>query len=389
MEVKEQPIQVYLIFALFVFFGILFLPVCLKAVELTDKVSISGDLTLVNQWLDKSKGDVPNKDRGSAVIDLNLSIRPTSKDELFGRISFAEGSGFHSPRSRYPFILSSNADNLYIDLRDINGHSRDYLLEVWYSRMFEPKKDGPSFKLTGGILDSPRFIDDNRYANDEIGQFMNETFVNNPVANLPSSDWGLAMELEWKSYSFKLVGMRSKNENEEMDRKKFNWFGMQLGYKLDIGIGEGNYRVYAYTTDKKFENWRADAYKALRGFGVSFDQEIIRETLGAFVRAGWQDDSARVDYTRMFSLGLNLSGILWGRKKDEIGLGYAYLKSPTKHEDLKKTHVLEGYIKFQLATYRFINSDLTLDYQYIKDKAREIKETRAGHIYGARLNISF
>ncbi|MEN2986335.1 MAG: carbohydrate porin [Thermodesulfovibrionaceae bacterium] len=364
-----------------VFFLILFFPLLASAVEITEKLSISGTATTVYQWLNKARGDVSNKDRGSAVLDFNVSFRPIENGEFFVRLSFAKGDGLKGVN---PFLLSPNADDLFSDLKNINGHSRDHLLEFWYAHKFELKKD-ISIKLTAGLIDSTAFIDDNNYAADELTQFMNEVLVHNPLANLPSYDSGLAAEFEWDRFHLRVVGMRSKNEIE----KSYNWIGAQIGYKLETVIGEGNYRVYAYTTNKRFEGWETDTYKALRGIGVSFDQQLIKDTVGAFLRMGWQDDSAQVDYNRMFSLGLNFNGGIWGRKNDEIAVGYAYLKTPSKNEELKYTQVFEGYIKFQLFSYKFLSSDITFDYQYIYDKTRNPENTKAGHIYTVRLNFHF
>ncbi|WP_353685553.1 carbohydrate porin [Thermodesulfovibrio sp. 3462-1] len=370
----------------FAFLFVLFISLNSYAADITEWLSISGSATTVYQWLNKAQGNVENKDRGSAVIDFNVSLKPTENDEFFVRASFAKGSGFHR-QGDYPFTLNPNADDLFVDLQNINGHSRDHLQELWYSHKFPIQKD-MSIKLTAGIIDSTAFIDDNAYAADELHQFMNEALVHNPLANLPSYDAGVAAEFEAGGFHLRLVGMRSKNENENMDVKNYNWIGAQIGYKVESSLGEGNYRLYAYTTNKKFENWDADAYKALRGIGVSFDQQLIKDTLGAFLRAGWQDDSAAVDYNRMISFGLNLNGSVWGRKDDEVGVGYAYLKSPSKNLDLSRSQVFESYVKFKLFAYKFLSSDITLDYQYIQDKTRQ-EGTKAGHIYGVRFNINF
>jgi len=178
----------------FAVFCILFVPFNSYAVDITDKLSISGTATGVYQWLNKAQGDVPNKNRGSVVIDFNVSLKPTENDEFFLRASFAKGSGFHSANSGYPFVLSPNADDLFVDLQNINGHSRDHLQELWYSHKFPIQKD-VSLKVTAGIIDSTAYIDDNAYAANELHQFMNEALVHNPLANLPSYDGDLSREL--------------------------------------------------------------------------------------------------------------------------------------------------------------------------------------------------
>ncbi|MDI1471849.1 Carbohydrate-selective porin [Thermodesulfovibrio sp. N1] len=358
----------------------LLFPFTVYAADIIEWLSISGSATGVYQWLNKTQGDIENKDRGSTVIDFNVSIKPIENSEIFLRASFAKGSGL---KDINPFILSPNADDLFSDLKNINGHPRDHLLELWYSHKFPIEKE-IFLKFTAGIIDSTAFIDDNIYANDELGQFMNEAFVNNPLANLPSYDAGVSVEFEWDKIHLRLVGMRSKNDYE----RRFNWIGAQVGYKLETTLGEGNYRLYAYTTNKRFKNWDSDGYKSLKGIGVSFDQQLIKDTLGAFFRAGLQDDSAVIDYNRMVSFGFNLNGSIWGRKDDEIGIGYAYLKSPPKNEELLRSRVFESYLKFKLFSYKAISSDITLDYQYIQDKTRE-EGTKAGNIYGIRFSLNF
>lgn len=149
---------------------------------------------------------------------------------------------------------------------------------------------------------------------------MNEALVHSPIANLPSYDVGAGVEFKWEKLHLRVVGIRSKNKNENMDVKYYSWIGAQVGCKLETSLGEGNYRLYAYTTNKRFENWDANAYKTLKGFGVSFDQQLIKDTLGAFFRGGFQDDSAMVDYKRIFSLGLNLNGSIGGVKMMKLEL---------------------------------------------------------------------
>lgn len=359
-------------------------PFSVHPADLTDWLSFSGSVTGVYQWLSRSRGDVEKRDRGSSVIDFDISLRPSKNDEFLVRASFAKGNGLKKDNQ---FHLSPNADDLFDDLHNINGHPRDHLQELWYSHKFEIGKE-TFLRLRGGIIDSSGLIDDNIFAADELQQFMNEALVHNPLANLPSYDAGLAVEFEQDRFHLRLVGMVSKNENEQMDVKNYSWVGAQIGYKLETSLGEGNYRLYGYTTNRRFENWDADAYKSLKGFGISFDQSLIKDRLGAFFRAGWQDDSAKVDYKEMISFGLNLNGSVWGRKDDEIGIGYAYLKSPSRNEELRKSQVFEGYVKFKLLEYKFLSSDITFDYQYIGERLRREGE-RSGHVYGTRFNINF
>ncbi|MDW7998049.1 MAG: porin, partial [Thermodesulfovibrio sp.] len=128
--------------SLFLLFFLIF-PLSAYAVDITENLSISGTATTVYQWLKMTKGYADNlteskkKDRGSAALDFNLSFRPIENGEFFLRASFAKRDGL---KAVSPFTLSPNADDLFSDLKNINGHSRDHLLELWYAHKFELKK---------------------------------------------------------------------------------------------------------------------------------------------------------------------------------------------------------------------------------------------------------
>lgn len=358
-----------------------------SAFEINENLSISGTVTSVYQWLNMTKGYLDEegkekrKDRGSLALDLGISIKPYEQGEFFIRTSFAKGNGL---KGVSPFVLPPNGDDLSDDLKNINGRSRDHLLELWYAHKFE-LKENMKLRLQAGIVDSAAYIDDNAYANSEIKQFMNPALVNSPVGNRPTYDLGAAIEFEWDSLSVRVLGIRSKNEFE----RHFNFLVGQIGVKLESPIGEGNYRVYVYGTDKKFPSWNENQLKPIRGLGVSFDQQIIKDILGAFFRAGFQNSSVMADYKGMYSLGVNINGNIWGRKDDEIGIGYAYLRSSSKNPELKNSQVFESYVSFRLFSYKFLQSDLTIDFQHLRDSKKHPFETVAGNVFGVRLNLSF
>lgn len=44
---------------------------------------------------------------------------------------------------------------------------------------------------------------------------MNAALVNNPIANRPTYDAGIAFEFEWDKFHLRIIGMRSKNDIEK------------------------------------------------------------------------------------------------------------------------------------------------------------------------------
>ncbi|MCS7164531.1 MAG: porin, partial [Thermodesulfovibrio sp.] len=120
--------------SLLIFLFIIIIPFSSYSLDITENLSISGTATTVYQWLKMTKGYADNlteskkKDRGSAALDFNVSLRPIENGEFFLRASFAKRDGL---KAVSPFTLSPNADDLFSDLKNINGHSRDHLLELW------------------------------------------------------------------------------------------------------------------------------------------------------------------------------------------------------------------------------------------------------------------
>jgi porin len=395
LEMKKALLAILLVFLT---------PMIVSAYDVNEKLSIEGTLTGVYQYGDiesKDEGIDDQFDRGSGAMDLGVNFHPTDKDEFQITLSYAAGNGLNPI---VPFSLAPYADDLEEDLKNINGRNRDYLLEAWYKHTFTFNKDA-SLGITGGIIDATGYIDDNNFANDEVAQFMNDIFVNNTLANLPSYDIGGVLELEISNFSIRGLMMSSKTgytTTEETGKvwcehkndwkpvysdvekyKEYNYYALQLGYKLGTPMGEGNYRIYGFTTNKRFLDWDGTGEESLQGFGISADQKLS-EIVGVFARLGWQDDkAAAVVHDAVYSGGLNINGKLWGRENDEIGVGYAYLNATDKAE-IDNTNAIESYAKFQISEF----SDITFDVQYINDKMK-VGEDKEGVIYGIRLNAYF
>lgn len=232
--------------------------------------------------------------------------------------------------------------------------------------------------MTLGIIDATAYLDENAFANDENAQFLNDVFVNNPLANLPSYEGGGVVAWEAGALAVQGLVMNSQTEDDE----DFNYYALQLGYTLETAWGEGNYRIYGFITDEEFLDEQEQDREALQGVGLSLDQ-TVDENLGLFVRLGWQDDEAVVDHDQLYSAGAQISGRLWGRELDWAGIGYAYL-SGADSGDIDQTQAIEGYVRFQVSEY----GDASLSLQYLKDELDE-GEDQEGWIYGVRLNAYF
>jgi hypothetical protein len=341
------------------------------AYDITDKFSIGAILAgaYQYQWVD---GD-DNKGRGAIPFQPEFSFRPTGKDEFFAKFGFAAGNGLNGVTQ---FNLAPWGADLEDDVKDINGRNRDYLLTAWYNHTFEFGENN-ALVLTGGVIDSTVYVDLNLFANNEYTQFMNAALVNAPTGFFPSYDIGGAAEWEIENWSITVLGM---NVGENDDGNNYNYAAGQIGYRANTSLGDGNYRLIVDGTSKDFLDENGNAERLLAA-SVSFDQEL-GDIFGAWIRVGWQDDGAIIDYDYLLSGGLDITGKWYGREEDNIGIGFAYLNGKNEFD---YTQVAEIYWRFVLNDY----VATTVDFQYMKDKFDTNKDDRDGIIAGVRLTTEF
>ncbi|MEW6586193.1 MAG: carbohydrate porin [Nitrospirota bacterium] len=373
----KQVVHRVLILFQFLILCFVIAPKHVGAYEINEKLSVDGMLTGIYQHADTDGEKIDSAGRGTAELDLGINFHPTEADAFRVSLSFAAGNGLNYLEM---FSLVPFAGDLEDDLKNINGRNRDYLLEAWYKHTFKLSENA-DLGVTGGIIDATAYIDDNNFANCECSQFMNEAFVNHRNVNLPSYDLGGVVELNVSDFSIRALGMNSKFESDDGQFTNYNYYALQAGYKLAANLGEGNYRLYGFTTNDRFECSGGEK-GSLQGFGISADQKL-GDIVGVFVRASWQDDEAIIDHDDIYSGGLNINGKLWGRENDEIGIGYAYLDGACE-SGIDRTTAAEAYLKVKVSGY----NDITLDVQYMDDDLKT-GEDRDGVIYGVRMSAYF
>jgi hypothetical protein len=346
-----------------------------RAYDLNDRLSVGGVIAgdMQCQRLSEKAG-AHNECDHALPIQPELSFRPTDADELFVKAGFANGNGLND---KSPFVLVPWAADLHHNVKDINGNNRDYLLTAWYRHTFSLAADS-TLAATVGLVDATDYLDENAYANDEYTQFMNQALVNGPNAFLPSYDRGGA--LGWEAGPWSLRGVVMKvNENDAGN--EFTFYGAQLGYTLQTGLGEGNYRVLVDRTSKDFLGKDGETGNKCASIMFSFDQQL-GDVVGAFLRFGWQDDDAAVVYDSIWSGGINIKGSPWHRDEDNIGLGYAWLDGG--NQEVRQSQAAEGYYRFVINTRLALSADV----QYMIDELHN-QENPQGFIFGLRLTAEF
>lgn len=318
-------------------------------------------------------GADPDDCRSAIPAQFELSLRPGDAGELFVKLGIAGGNGLND---RTPLLLSPWAADLEDDLKDINGRDRDHLLAAWYRHSHAMGHAG--LAVTAGIIDATDYLDENAYANDEYSQFMNEALVNGPNAFLPSYDAGVALELDRGPLSLKAVVMDvGTNDNGS----SFQFYGAQIGYTKESNGRSQEHRVVVAKTSHDFLH-RTRAHVKEDLLAVLYSGDWTADSVGFWVRSGWQDDAGAVDYQWLYSGGLYLDGKRWGRAGDGVGVGAAYLSGG--NQDVDRVYVVEGYYRWALGG----DLHLTLDLQY-QDGKRVGGADRRGWVLGLRSTAAF
>lgn len=331
------------------------------------RLSIGGVLAY-SEALGSSRGQT------GAPFQPELTVRPARSSEFFVKLGFA---GDSTTNGSSPFALPPWAVDRAADVEAINGRDRDHLLQAWYRLTVDFGADR-MLRATAGIIDAADFLDGNAYSNDEFAQFMNAALVNSATLFIPAYDGGVALDWATPRWSARGVYM---NVGENDAGNDYDFYGFELARRLDAPTGRGNYRLSVNRTNGRFSDRAGAAGRRLAGIGLSFDQEL-GDLLGVFVRIGWQDDEAAIDYESSHSIGVHIHGNAWGRTDDNIGVGLAYLNG--NRRDLERTCVTEAY-------YRYVLNDflaLTGDVQYMADD-RGDRADPADFILGVRATIEF
>ncbi len=371
-----------IIFRLIVVLAVLLLQTNAFGYDITDKFSIGGVAAGNYQYLqgdeDSAGDDVDDGGKVSVVFQPEMSFRPYEGGELFAKFGFAANNGLNV---KSPFVLATWAADLEDDVKDINGRNRDYLLTAWASHTFE-FSENHTLGLTGGIIDATDYVDENAFANDEYGQFQNEVFVNGVNGNFVSYDIGGVVDWAYGNFSAKGLIMDEGTGSENEVDDNFQYYAAQLAYRLETGLGEGNYRVIGSLTSDDFEDADGDDDEQLTAVGLSADQQL-GDIFGLFLRVYWQDDDAAVTYETEFSGGVNISGSLWNREQDNIGIGFAYLDDGETEVD--NTIVFEGYVRFGLNDFFAVTADV----QYMEDEYDDPLEDVDGWVGSIRVTAEF
>lgn len=332
----------------------LFLRLMLKAQQLTDKLLFNGVLSGAIQCQNLSADtEEDNTCKGAVPVQPEITYQATEHDRLLLKLGFAAGNGLNDVT---PFVIPPWGADLEDGVENINGSGRDHLLEVWYEHIFTID-DRNMLGLTLGVIDASRYLDQNFYANDEYLQFMNPALSNAPNTLLPSYDLGVAAVWRIDKWSFSGVLM---DVHQNRDSDTYTFYGVQAGYRLNTTLGVGNYRVLL-NGDRNLIDLTTRNRQKNDILILSFDQQF-GNSFGAFTRLGWRLDDEPINYSALYSGGIDIRGNLWGRMLDNIVVGLVYLDGGNGR--IKNTRIAETYCRMVITPYLALTGDI----QYMRDE---------------------
>ncbi len=273
-------------------------------------------------------------------------------------------------------------------------------------------------------------FDQNRYANNNRTQFLNYDFLFNTAWDYASDTRGYSFGLatavvqpRWR------LAFGVYMEPNTANGAKFTYIDWgELGYNLELTLKPNDagtvVRLLTYLNEGRMGSY--DAALALGGatsttpdlvqvqkrggtkygFGLNFEQPIADggET-GIFARLGWNDGHhenwSYVESDRHASLGVQVSGVRWGRAEDGFGLAYGVNGISSEHKDYLAAggvgillgdgrlnygleQAFEAYYRLQINKY----AALSPDFQYIVNPGYN-RDRGPADVYGLRFRLSY
>jgi high affinity Mn2+ porin len=296
------------------------------------------------------------------------------------------------------------------------------------ANQFSDSQTANRLVLTIGKFSVVDIFDNNKYAHDPRGDFMNWTLIDTGTFDYAADAWGFSYgaAAEWYQGDWTVRGgvfdQSIVPNSAALDSSfgQFQWVG-EIERRYELWGQPGKLAVTGFLTRARMGNF-ADAialaaatggpadisavrqYGSRGGVSLNLEQQIT-EQLGAFVRAGVADgDIEPYDFTdvdRTVAAGLQLAGKQWGRPDDTIGLAGVVNGITKIHEQFLNAgglgilvgdgmlphpgpeQIIEAYYALPVSYFR-----LTLDYQFIVNPGYN-EDRGPVSVVGARLHAQF
>lgn len=291
------------------------------------------------------------------------------------------------------------------------------------------KRDVDRITLIAGRFAVGDFFDNNVYAHDPRGDFMNWALWASAAydfpADLPGYTRGAVVELNRKEWALRAALLQVPSApNSDVLTGKGGGAVVEMETRHAIFDHPGKLRLGVFYNSGNMGNYREalaieaadltqDINAVLRsvrhinpkyGFYANLEQEIAKD-VGLFARLSWNDGRNEIlsftDIDRSLSGGLSIGGSYWGRTSDRIGIGGAINGLSAAHRDFlagggvglligdgrlnyRPERILETYYAYSINK----NATFTADYQLIANPAYN-GDRGPVSIFAGRLHAEF
>jgi high affinity Mn2+ porin len=288
------------------------------------------------------------------------------------------------------------------------------------------KQDVSRITLTLGRMSAKDIFDNNAYANDPRGQFMNWSLMANSAWDYPADSLGyitgLAIELnqpKWAlRYGFFQVPRSDNGTAIDQDFTKAWSMVMEFEGRFSLNGHPGTVRLLGFLASAHMGSFQeainsdirpaditaTEAYRFKYGFGLNIDQEIVKN-IGVFARLGWNDgrteDWSFDDVDHTVSAGVSVKGEAWRRPDDVFAVGGVINGITSVHAqffadggtgilagDGNLNYGLEKIVEAYYDAQIFKGVHLAFDYQFIANPAYN-RDRGPVSVFAGRLHWEF
>lgn len=351
------------------------------------KLNITGGLTSILQGTSgiSNNGDVTDF---TYTLDLNFEAAVSKTGKVIIALEAGNGTGVNVINGdNEPFLSIPNYDAF---ITESGGIVTPSVSQVYFEESVFDGLLGVHF----GKLDVHSLYDENAYANDETDQFISGIFTRYPGSIWPELDSyyapGIALTLNPSDMlEFRVIGANGVNSGFENVFDNAYMVG-HVGIKPNLLGREGNYRFHYIYDARNFTDVNSGKTEENTGFGLSLDQEVA-DGIGLFARYAMQDEDLEENLVKSsISGGVSLSGSLWNRENDVVGIAYGILSVNDKAPDIAAISNSGDEGHFEIY-YKLGFSDhftLTPDLQVVTNAGGDADNDTIT-VYGVRAQMNF
>jgi high affinity Mn2+ porin len=283
--------------------------------------------------------------------------------------------------------------------------------------------------LTVGKMSVPDIFDENAYAHDPRGDFLNWAAIDAGTFDYAADSWGYTVgaALEWYqgpwAVRFGIFDLSDVPNSPDLEPAFHEFqYDFEVEKSFRLGSRPGKLRLLAFesrgrmglldeavaraeSTDTPVDIAAVRRYRARLGASLDLEQELA-PGLGLFARAGKAQGNVEpyefTDIDRTASTGVSLQGARWGRSDDTVGFagilngisadreryldagGLGILVGDGKLPHPGPEKILETYYSLSVLHY----AHLSFDYQYIANPAYN-RDRGPVSVYAVRVHAQF